>query len=98
MIIGGLGGLMSLALGALGLFGFAMCLALIFLGLGIVRQQWFAMTIARLACVVMGIYSLFQFIAIAAVQGMPNRLSLGYAIFMLIAAVVQGYIFWAVGD
>ena len=97
MLSGFLAAIISLVVG-MALIGIPSGACVFFLGLGIVRQQWFALMAAKLTCFAMGIYAIYMLIAIAAVQGMPNRLSLPYALFMLVASIVQGYIFWSVSE
>ena len=94
----GLGVLMSLALGPVGIVFAVFDVCLVFVGIGIVKQQWLAMIVARFFSGAMALYSVYLLIATPALQEARGSFSPLLPLGMLAVALFMLYVFWSMSD
>lgn len=77
---------------------FLFSIILIFVGLGIIRRQWLALTFAKFASIAMCIYASYLLIATPAFAQAGRELPVSLPLGLLVTAAFQAYIFWSVSD
>jgi hypothetical protein len=82
----------------MGIYGLVTGIALLFLGLGIIRQEWLPLMIARSICFLGGVYGLYLLIAAPFFRQAGSPISILEPLLLLAASGFQSYIFWCVSD
>ena len=92
------GALSSLTLGPFGLLSLCMSLGMVWVGFGLLKQQWLSQMIGKGLCALMCVYSVFSLIGMMALRSAKMEVSPAIPLFTFFYFAFNGYIIWCVSD